>query len=77
MVVAFSMFTKIGCLRISVHLTQFIFACLALSIPQLGPGHHGGNEGCACAASEGGSSRSPLATILSMVFGRGCVSLIK
>ena len=33
MVVAFSMFTKIGCLRISVHLTQFIFAsCFALSI---------------------------------------------
>src|SRR5258705_4099152 len=26
MLVAFSMFTKIGCLRISVHLTQFIFA---------------------------------------------------
>jgi hypothetical protein len=35
MVVAFSMFTKIGCLRISMHLTQFIFAsCFALSIPQ-------------------------------------------
>ena len=44
MVVAFSMFTKIGCLRISVHLTQFIFAsCFALSIPQeLGGRDHQG-----------------------------------
>ena len=32
MVVAFSMFTKIGCLRISVHLTQFIFASCAMRI---------------------------------------------
>src|SRR5258707_13733193 len=35
MVVAFSMFTKIGCLRISVHLTQYIFdSCFKLSIKQ-------------------------------------------
>src|ERR1700731_1859997 len=55
-----------------VHLRLLLFP---LSIPQLGPGHHGGNKGCACAASAGGSSRSPLATILSMVFGRGRCSL--
>src|SRR4029453_14958066 len=55
-----------------VHFRLLLFP---LSIPQLGPGHHGGNEGCACAASEGGSSRSPLATILSTVFGRGRCSL--
>ena len=37
----------------------------------LDPVHHSGSDGWDCALSGGGSSRSPLATILSMVLGSG------